>query len=115
MISARLRYIALSLAAYALLTGGLAWALNGVWPGAVMCLWLTCACLLGCARIRHTAGRHQDEQARELEQLVPDVWVEPWASWCCERGWLTRGDVHHPDHCTRAQQTATNEDGEATR
>ncbi|MFC8658482.1 hypothetical protein ACFUCT_25245 [Streptomyces parvus] len=104
MISARLRYIALSLAAVAFFTGGLAWALNGVRIGAVMCLWLTCLCLLARTRVRHTAGRYQAEQARELEALFPGVWVEPWADWCCESGWLTRGDLHHPATCTRAQQ-----------
>ncbi|XUZ24720.1 hypothetical protein ACQVDT_07030 [Streptomyces sp. RMIT01] len=103
MIPARLRYIALSLVAVVLFTGGLAWALNGVWPGAVLLLWLTCLCLLGCARIRHTVGRHQDEQARELEALAPDVRATPWADWCCEFGWLTRGDLHHPTTCTRAE------------
>ncbi|MGW1295128.1 hypothetical protein [Streptomyces sp. NPDC002533] len=104
MISARLRYIALYLVALGFFTRGLAWALTGVWIGAVVCLWLTFSCLLGCARIRHTAGRHQEEQARELEALTPDVWVEPWAHWCCERGWLTRGDLHHPTTCTRTEQ-----------
>ncbi|MFG2506765.1 hypothetical protein ACGFOW_14815 [Streptomyces rubiginosohelvolus] len=104
MISARLRYIALALTAYGLLILGLLWALEGVWIGAGICLWLTGLCGLGCARIRHTAGRHQDEQAAELEALAPGVWVEPWADWCCERGWLTRGNLHHPATCTRAQQ-----------
>ncbi len=104
MIPAHLRYIALSLTAYGLLTLGLLWLLEGVWVGAVAYLWLTGLCGLGCARIRHTAGRHQDEQARELEALAPGVWVEPWADWCCELGWLTRGNLHHPATCTRAQQ-----------
>ncbi|MFD4000878.1 hypothetical protein [Streptomyces rubiginosohelvolus] len=104
MIPARLRYIALALTAYGLLILGLLWLLEGVWAGAVVCLWLTGLCSLGCARIRRTAGRHQAEQARELEAMAPDVWAEPWAHWCCEPGWLTRGDLHHPATCTRAQQ-----------
>ncbi|MEV5678544.1 hypothetical protein [Streptomyces sp. NPDC052179] len=104
MISARLRYTALSLVALGFFLGALHWAQEGVWPGAVMCLYLTCLCLLGCARIRHTAERRQDEQERELAQLTPETWAEPWADWCCEPGFITRGDLHHPGHCTRAQQ-----------
>ncbi|MEV6450949.1 hypothetical protein AB0M75_06540 [Streptomyces anulatus] len=100
MISARLRYIALSLLAVGLFTGGLLWALEGVWIGAVMSLWLTCLCLLGRTRIRHTVGHHQAEQAHELQQLTPQTWLEPWADWCCERGFITRGDLHHPTRCT---------------
>ncbi|MFF3034652.1 hypothetical protein ACFVS7_27035 [Streptomyces rubiginosohelvolus] len=109
MISARLRYLALSLLAVALFTVALAWALNGVWIGAAPLLWLTCLCLLGCARIRHTAGRHQDEQARELEVVFPDGWTKPWAGWCCERGWATRGGLHHPTACTRTAPAAPEE------
>nr|WP_202467365.1 hypothetical protein [Streptomyces sp. SID8378] len=86
------------------LVGGLLWAQADVWPGALMCLVLTCGCLLGCARIRRTAGRRQDEQAAELAAVFPEGWVEPWAGWCCEHGWATRGDLHHPATCTRAQQ-----------
>ncbi|MFF7012251.1 hypothetical protein ACFY9Y_22245 [Streptomyces fimicarius] len=104
MITARLRYIALSLLAVGFFTGGLLWVLEGVWIGAVMSLWLTCLCLLARTRIRHTASRRRDEQAAELEAVFPEGWVEPWAGWCCERGWATRGDLHHPATCTRAQQ-----------
>ncbi|MYR37418.1 hypothetical protein GTX14_13035 [Streptomyces sp. SID4944] len=101
MISARIRYVLLALAAVGLLAAGLAWAKAGVWTGAVGSLYLTCACLLGCARIRATIARRQDEQELELEALTPGRWTEPWAGWCCERGWLTHADLHHPD-CTGA-------------
>lgn len=70
MISARLRYTAMSLFALGFFTGGLLWAQAGVWPGAAVCLWLTAFCLLGCTRIRHTAYRVQAEQARELDALL---------------------------------------------
>ncbi|MFD4745022.1 hypothetical protein ACFWOS_06135 [Streptomyces rubiginosohelvolus] len=109
MIPARLRYIALALTAYGLLILGLLWLLEGVWAGAVVCLWLTGLCALGCARIRHTVGHHQDEQAAELEAVFPDGWVEPWAGWCCERGWATRGGLHHPAACTRTAPAAPEE------
>ncbi|MEU8671404.1 hypothetical protein AB0C71_31470 [Streptomyces anulatus] len=101
MIFARLRYTAMSLAALGFFVGGLLWAQEGVWIGSAVCLWLTSFCLLGCTRIRHTAGRRQNEQARALEAVFPDGWVEPWEGWCCERGWATRGDLHHPATCTR--------------
>ncbi|MCX4504299.1 hypothetical protein [Streptomyces anulatus] len=102
MISARLRYTAVSLLALAFLVSGLLWAQAGIWPGALMCLALTCGCLLGCARIRRTAERRQEEQELELALLIPDTWAEPWDDWCCERGFITRGDLHHPTRCTTA-------------
>ncbi|MEV6471576.1 hypothetical protein [Streptomyces sp. NPDC051657] len=104
MISARLRYAALSAAATVALMGGLLWAQAGIWPGAVMCLLLTAGCLLSRGRVRATAAQRQDEQARELAQLTAETWAEPWATWCCELGWLTRGNDHQADRCTRAQQ-----------
>ncbi|WP_326677668.1 hypothetical protein [Streptomyces sp. NBC_01237] len=69
MISARLRYTALSLLALAALVTGLAQLLDHAWPGAVLGLALTAELLLGCRRIRRTAEHHQDEQRRELEAL----------------------------------------------
>ncbi|MGA5472557.1 hypothetical protein ACPCUK_27760 [Streptomyces arboris] len=104
MISARLRYAALYTLAVAVFTTALARLLLDDGLGAVLGLALTGLCLYGCRRIRLTADRRQDEQRLELEALTPGRWVEPWAGWCCERGWLTRGDLHHPDRCTRAQQ-----------
>ncbi|MFD5903607.1 hypothetical protein ACFWHG_19210 [Streptomyces microflavus] len=104
MISARLRYIALALLALGFYGAGVAWLQAGIWIGAAGSLYLGCVCLLGCARIRQTIRRHQAEQERELAHLTPDTWAEPWAGWCCERGWLTRGDLHTPDRCTGAQQ-----------
>ncbi|MFI2358176.1 hypothetical protein OG582_11825 [Streptomyces anulatus] len=70
MISARLRYTAMSLLALAALITGLAQLLDRAWPGAVLGLALTVELLLGCRRIRRTAERHQDEQRRELEALL---------------------------------------------
>ncbi|MGW7473685.1 hypothetical protein ACWGIT_19080 [Streptomyces cyaneofuscatus] len=104
MISARLRYAALYAVAWILFVVALARCLLHDGLGAVLGLAVTAVCLYGCRRIRLTADRRQDEQRLELEALTPGRWAEPWAGWCCERGWLTRGDLHHPDHCARAQQ-----------
>ncbi|WP_406420874.1 hypothetical protein [Streptomyces sp. NBC_00842] len=56
------------------------------------------------AYVRRSAGRLQDQhhQARRLALLADNI-AEPWVSWCCERGWLTRGDLHHPTQCVREQ------------
>lgn len=48
MISARLRYTAMSLLALAALITGLAQLLDRAWPGAVLGLALTVELLLGC-------------------------------------------------------------------
>ncbi|MER7696196.1 hypothetical protein [Streptomyces sp. NPDC096095] len=69
MISARLRYTAVSLLALAALLTALAQLLDRAWPGAVLGLALTAGLLLGCRRIRRTIERHQDEQRRQLEAL----------------------------------------------
>ncbi|MFJ8842975.1 hypothetical protein ACIRFF_08735 [Streptomyces cyaneofuscatus] len=104
MISARLRYAAVLTLATAAFTAALARLLLDDGLGAVLGLVVTAVCLYGCRRIRRTIERRQDEQRVELEALTPGRWAEPWAGWCCERGWLTHGNLHHPDHCTRAQQ-----------
>ncbi|MCX4676738.1 hypothetical protein OG413_15745 [Streptomyces sp. NBC_01433] len=77
MISARLRYTALSLLALAALVTGVAQLLDHAWPGAVLGLSLTAELLLGCRRIRRTAEHHQDEQRRELEALHAETRPDP--------------------------------------
>ncbi|MET9096203.1 hypothetical protein ABZX72_29410 [Streptomyces cyaneofuscatus] len=104
MISARIRYAAMLTLATAVFTAALARLLLHDKLGAALGLAATAVCLYGCRRIQRTTYRRQEEQRLELEALTPGRWAEPWAGWCCERGWLTRGDLHHPDHCTRAQQ-----------
>lgn len=69
MISARLRYTAMSLLALTALITGLAQLLDRAWPGAVLGLALTAELLLSCRRIRRTAEHHQDEQRHQLEAL----------------------------------------------
>lgn len=69
MISARLRYTALSVLALAAFTTGLAQLLDRAWPGAVLGLVLTAVLLYGCRQVRLTAARHQDEQHDQLEAL----------------------------------------------
>ena len=51
------------------------------------------------AELRARAGTEQQDAAA----VVRECWTEPWADWCCERGFLTRGDLHHPTECVRGQ------------
>ncbi|MFJ9982533.1 hypothetical protein ACIQUD_00460 [Streptomyces globisporus] len=77
MISARLRYTAVSLLAVAALITGLAQLLDRAWPGAVLGLALTVELLLGCRRIRRATEHHQDEQHRELQALRAEETASP--------------------------------------
>lgn len=105
MISARLRYVVLGLAAVSWLTMACAYIARGlIWPHGIGSLLLSAFCAEGAAYVRRAADRLQDlhHQARRHAQadLAADI-TEPWATWCCEQGFVTRGDLHHPDHCTK--------------
>lgn len=106
MIDARLRYAALGLAAITL--GGLAllYAEAGMWPGSLVCLVLAGFCAEACSWVRRAAEQLQavHRQARQRALADQQTGIEPWSSWCCERGWLTRDDLHHPTYCTRQEQ-----------
>ncbi|MFD3654363.1 hypothetical protein [Streptomyces sp. NPDC058620] len=105
MISARLRYAALGLAAITF--GGLAllYAQADMWSGSLVCLLLAGACAEACSWVRRAAEQLQaaHDQARRRALADMATGLEPWASWCCERGWLTSGDLHNPAHCNREQ------------
>ncbi|MFE4649311.1 hypothetical protein [Streptomyces sp. NPDC056707] len=101
MISARLRYVALALAAVVFAAMAALYAQAGVWLGlganAVLCM----VCGEGAAYVRRAAARLQrlEQQARPAFDIE-----EPWLTWCCEFGWVSRGDVHMPDTCTQRQE-----------
>lgn len=100
MISARLRFVVLAVAAVAAAAMAGLYALAGLFvPGTLPCLVLAGFCAEAAAYVRRAAHRLQDQQALLLAELEA---IEPRPSWCCERGWLTRGDLHHPNHCTRS-------------
>ncbi|MDX2624677.1 hypothetical protein PV356_35245 [Streptomyces sp. WI03-5b] len=103
MISARLRYAALGLAAITLGALALMYAIAGGWAPAAVCLLLTAACAEACSWVRLAAEQLQalHHQARLQARADRRSGIEPWASWCCERGWLTHGDLHNPTTCTR--------------
>lgn len=106
MIAARLRYLALALAAGSF--GGLAllYARAGAWPYSLACLLLTGACAEACSWVRRATEQLQTLHHQALRRALADVrtGIEPWASWCCERGFMSHGDLHHPTHCTKEQQ-----------
>lgn len=108
MISARLRYLVLGLAAVAWLTMACAYRAAGlIWPHAIGSLLLAAFCAEGAAYVRRTAIRLQDLHRQAQRRARADIAArvtEPWSTWCCERGFLTRGDLHHPAHCTKEQQ-----------
>lgn len=100
MISARLRYAALGLAAITLGALALMYAEAGKWPASLVCLVLTGACAEACSWVRRAAAQLQTihHQARRRALADMATGIEPWASWCCELGgWLTRD---HPDYAT---------------
>lgn len=106
MVSAHLRYITLGLAAVVFVTMGCAYVAAGqVWPGAVGCLLLAGFCAEGASYVRRSAVRLQERHRQAQQQVLAEIeaatFTEPWSAWCCERGFLTRGDLHHPTHCTK--------------
>jgi hypothetical protein len=107
VISARLRYAGLGLAAITWGALALMYAAAGGWAPAAVCLLLTAACAEACSWVRRTAEQLQVVHHRARRQALADqrTGIEPWASWCCERGWLTHGDLHNPDHCTKTEET----------
>lgn len=102
MISARLRFVVLVAAAVAAAAMAGLYARAGlVVPGAMPCLVLAGFLAEAAAYVRRSAYRLQKRhhQALLLAELEA---IDPRPNWCCERGWLTRGDLHHPIHCTRS-------------
>ncbi|MET7648347.1 hypothetical protein ABZS83_32945 [Streptomyces sp. NPDC005426] len=102
MISARLRFVVLVAAAVAAAAMAGLYARAGLLiPGALPCLIGAGFLAEAAVYVRRTAHRLQERhhQALLLAELGA---VEPWGGWCCERGWLTHGDLHHPNYCTRS-------------
>lgn len=98
MTSARLRYVALLLAAVVFAAMACLYTRAGLlWPGGLGTALLCLFCAEGASYVRQAAARLQ---RLELEARPPEV-IEPWANWCCESGWITRGDLHNPTHCTK--------------
>ncbi|MFC9247777.1 hypothetical protein ACFT7S_28325 [Streptomyces sp. NPDC057136] len=106
MISARLRYAALGLAAITF--GGLAllYARADMWPASLVCLVLTGACAEACSWVRRAAEQLQAAHRQARRRALADMatGIEPWDSWCCELGWLTHNDPRVTAHyCTKEQ------------
>lgn len=103
MISARLRYAGLGLAAITLGALALLYAGAGLWPHTVVCLVLAGVCAEACSWVRRAAEQLQDRHHQARQQALAELrtGIEPWANWCCERGFLTHGDLHHPTNCVQ--------------
>lgn len=107
MISARLRFIALAAAAALAATmAGLYSRAGLLVPGTLPCLVVAGFCAEGAAYVRRTAHRLQEQhhQALLLAELEA---IEPRTTWCCEPGFLTRGDLHTPAACTLTNHRET--------
>lgn len=101
MISARLRYAALGLAAITLGALALMYAEAGGWAPAAVCLLLTAACAEACSWVRRAA-----EQLQDLERAArPTSRPHPLLTPCCEAGFLTRGRTHGPNCATTYEET----------
>ncbi|MEU9198993.1 hypothetical protein [Streptomyces sp. NPDC048332] len=99
MITARIRFVVLVAAAVA------AAAMAGLYARAGLFIPGTLPALVGAgflteaaAYVRRTAHRLQEQhhQALLLAELGAD---DPYTSWCCESGFLTRD--HHAAYCTQ--------------
>lgn len=96
MISARLRFVVLVAASVA------AAAAAGLYARAGLLIPGTLPALIGAgflaeaaAYVRRAAHRLQDQHHQAQRQILAELEViEPWNAWCCEPGFLTRGDVH---------------------
>ncbi|MFJ3705054.1 MULTISPECIES: hypothetical protein [unclassified Streptomyces] len=103
MISARLRYAALGLAAITFGALALGFANAGGWAPAGVCLLLTAACAEACSWVRRAAEQLQllHHQARRRAHADMGTGIDPWARWCCEDGFISHGREHNPTTCVR--------------
>lgn len=100
MISARIRFVALSAAAVAAAAMACLYARAGLLvPGSLPCLVIAGFCAEGAAYVRRTAHRVQEQHRQALRADLEAI--ESWTTWCCEDGFLTRGDIHNPTTCTK--------------
>lgn len=107
MIVARLRYAALIVAGGTFAVLAYLYAAAGHPVAVALCLILTGACWEACSYVRRAAEELQDyhHQARQRARAELLTRIEPWASWCCERGFITRGRDHHPATCVKEQHS----------
>ncbi|MFJ8883633.1 hypothetical protein ACIRJR_09485 [Streptomyces sp. NPDC102402] len=105
MISALLRYVALALAGSTFAVLAYLYAAAGHPVAVALCLILTGACWEACSYVRRAAEQLQDlhHQARRRARAEMRSGVEPWASWCCAAGFVTRGRDHDSTVCAREQ------------
>ncbi|MFE0243285.1 hypothetical protein ACFWZ0_02540 [[Kitasatospora] papulosa] len=96
MISARLRYAALGLAAITFGALALMYATAGGWAPAAVCLLLTAACAEACSWVRRAAERLQD-----LERAARPA-PHSLLTACCETAFLTL-DAVHGEACRRSR------------
>lgn len=105
MIAARMRYAALVLAGAVFAVLGFLHAAADHPAAVALCLALTGVCWEACSYVRRAAEElqalHHQARRRVLAELRTGI--EPWANWCCEDGFLTRGRDHHPTACVREQ------------
>lgn len=91
MIAAVLRYAALNAAAAVLSVAAVLYAVDGRLVPVVLCLVLAGACWETASHVRRAAYRLQDEHHQAQRHALAE---HDWSGWCCEAGFLTRGDVH---------------------
>lgn len=105
MIHARLRYASLVLAGAVFAVLGFLYAAAGHPVAVLLCLVLTGACWEAASYVRRATEELQDHhrQARQRARAELLTGIEPWASWCCEPGFLTRGRDHHSTTCIKEQ------------
>lgn len=103
MISARLRYAGLILAGAAFAVLGFLYACSGRPSAVLLCLVLTGVCWEASSYVRRAAEQLQDLHHRARRRALADMrtGIDPWARWCCEDGFVTRGRDHHPTACVR--------------
>jgi hypothetical protein len=56
---------------------------------------------------RHVLAQHDADTRARTQRAAEDdaVQLAVAAASCCETSWATAGAEHHPDHCTRKDQT----------
>jgi hypothetical protein len=99
VIAATLRYAALHAAAAVLAFAAVLFAVDGRPVPVAVCLVLAGACWETASYVRRAAHQLQDEHRQARRQALAEL--DLWQGWCCEAGFLTRGDAH-AHTCTHA-------------
>ncbi|MFG2671386.1 hypothetical protein [Streptomyces sp. NPDC048445] len=107
MITARIRFVALTAAAVAAAAMAGLYAHAGLLiPGTLPALVGTAFLAEAAAYVRRTAHRVQEQHRQALLLAELDM-VMPWTTWCCEPGFLTFGDLHDPAICATTHHRET--------